>query len=132
MTGLLVVAHAEMARELIKSAEMIMGGAIENAQAIAINPGDSGDDIHTAISAAVTQISADGAVIMTDMFGGTPSNISLSFLQENKVEVVTGVNLPMLIKFVSDRDRLGVAELAAALRDTGRDGITVAGDYLRK
>jgi len=69
---------------------------------------------------------------MTDMFGGTPSNMSLSFLKENQIEVLTGVNLPMLIKFAGDRAQLGVAELASQIRDTGREGVTVAGDYLKK
>jgi PTS system mannose-specific IIA component len=69
---------------------------------------------------------------MTDMFGGTPSNMSLSFLEENRVEVLTGVNLPMIIRFVSDRSRFGVSELAAQIRDSGREGVTVAGDYLKK
>jgi PTS system mannose-specific IIA component len=77
-------------------------------------------------------VSADGIIIMTDMFGGTPSNMSLSFLEDNRIEVLTGVNLPMMIKFASERHRLCVAELAAQIRDSGRDGVAVAGDYLKK
>jgi PTS system mannose-specific IIA component len=68
---------------------------------------------------------------MTDMFGGTPSNMSLSFLEENRVEVMTGVNLPMLIKFFSDREKIGISDLAAQLKACGRESISVAGDYLR-
>ncbi len=70
-------------------------------------------------------------IIMTDMFGGTPSNLSLSFLRENEVEVLTGVNLPMLMKFASDRDRLGVPELASALKKCAQESISVAGEYLK-
>jgi PTS system mannose-specific IIA component len=69
---------------------------------------------------------------MTDMFGGTPSNMSLSFLQENHIEVLTGINLPMMIKFVADRSKYGVAELAEKLKQCGRESIIVAGEYLKK
>jgi len=99
---------------------------------VAINADDSVEAIRTLLIGAIDSVSADGVIIMTDMFGGTPSNMSLSFLEENRVEVLTGVNLPMVIKFVSDRGRYGVAELAAQLKACGRDGVTVAGDYLKK
>jgi PTS system mannose-specific IIA component len=130
MTGLLIVAHAAVGRELIRAAEMIMG-TMERVVAVDIAPGDTADDIQRAISQAVGEVAADGAIILTDMFGGTPSNISLSFLREGQVEVVTGVNLPMVIKFANDRERKGVAELATSLRESGREAIIVAGDYLR-
>lgn len=131
MIGLVVVAHAKLAAELINAAEMIVG-PIEGAVAVEIKPDDSVDTIRGALSSAIASVSADGIIIMTDMFGGTPSNMSLSFLEDNRVEVLTGVNLPMLIKFASDRNRLPVAELAAQIRDCGRDGVAVAGDYLKK
>lgn len=130
MTGLLIVAHASVGRELIRAAEMIMG-PIEAAASVDIAPGDTAEDIQKAISVAVDRVAADGAIILTDMFGGTPSNISLSFLAENRIEVVTGVNLPMVIKFATDRQKKGVRELGAALRENGREAIIVAGDYLR-
>ena len=131
MTGLIVVAHARLAAELIKAAEMIVG-PMEQAAAVEINPSDSADVIRAALDSAMQKVSTGELIIMTDMFGGTPSNMSLSFLQENKVEVLTGVNLPMLIRFASDRERYGVAELAALIRDSGRDGVAVAGDYLKR
>jgi PTS system mannose-specific IIA component len=131
MTGLIVVAHAGLAAELIKAAEMIVG-PMEQAAAVEINPSDSADVIRAALDSAMQKVSTGELIIMTDMFGGTPSNMSLSFLQENKVEVLTGVNLPMLIRFASDRERYGVAELAALIRDSGRDGVAVAGDYLKR
>jgi len=131
MIGLVVVAHAGLAAELITAAEMIVG-PIERAVAVEIKPDDSVDAIRGALNSAISSVSMDGIIIMTDMFGGTPSNMSLSFLEDNRVEVLTGVNLPMLIKFASDRNRLQVAELAAQIRDCGRDGVTVAGDYLKK
>lgn len=131
MTGIVVVAHAGLAAELIKAAEMIVG-TIEGAASVEINPHDSVEIIRSALTSAIESVLAEDIIIMTDMFGGTPSNMSLPFLKENKIEVLTGVNLPMLIKFASDRDKYGVAELAAQIRDTGREGVTVAGDYLKK
>lgn len=131
MTGLVVVAHAGLAAELIKAAEMIVG-TIDGAASVEIKPDDSVEVIRSALTSAIEAVSAENIIIMTDMFGGTPSNMSLSFLKENMIEVLTGVNLPMLIKFASDRDKLGVAELAAQIRDSGREGVTVAGDYLKK
>lgn len=131
MTGLVVVAHAGLAAALINAAEMIVG-EIAGAASVEIKPDDSVENIRLALTSAIQSVSSGNIIIMTDMFGGTPSNMSLSFLKENQIEVLTGVNLPMLIKFASDRDRLGVAELAAQIRDTGREGVAVAGDYLKK
>ena len=131
MTGLVVVAHAGLAAALINAAEMIVG-KIDSAASVEIKPDDSVENIRLALTSAIESVSSGNIIIMTDMFGGTPSNMSLSFLKENQIEVLTGVNLPMLIKFASDRDRLGVAELAAQIRDTGREGVAVAGDYLKK
>ena len=131
MIGLLVVAHAGLARELLTAAEMIVG-EIEMAEAIGISPNDQVDGIREAIAGAISRIGGDGVLIMTDMFGGTPSNMGLSFLEENRVEVLTGVNLPMVIKFAADRGRYGVAELAEKLQKCGRESISVAGDYLKK
>jgi PTS system mannose-specific IIA component len=131
MIGLLVVAHAGVARELLAAAEMIVG-KLELAEAVGVDAGASATDVMDAIKDAVGRVSGDGCVVMTDMFGGTPSNMSLSFLDEGKVEVVTGVNLPMLIRFTQDRARSGVHDLALKLRDSGREGISVAGDYLKK
>jgi mannose PTS system EIIA component len=131
MTGLVVVAHAGLGAELLRAAEMIVG-PIAGAAAVEIQPTDSVDTIRAALVEAIQKVSDDGVIIMTDMFGGTPSNMSISFLQDNRVEVLTGVNLPMLIKFASDRQRYSVVELAAQIKECGRDGVTVAGDYLKK
>ena len=130
MIGLLIVAHAGLARELLTAAEMI-GGEIELAEAIGIGPTDKVDAIREAIVGAIDRVGGEGVIIMTDMFGGTPSNMGLSFLDENRVEVLTGVNLSMVIKFAADRNKLGVAELAEALKKCARESISVAGDYLK-
>lgn len=131
MIGLLLVAHAGLARELLTAAEMIVG-EIERAEAIGINPADQVDGIRDAIAGAIGRIGEDGILIMTDMFGGTPANIGLSFLEENRVEVLTGVNLPMVIKFAADRGGETVAALAEKLQKCGRESISVAGGYLKK
>ncbi len=130
MVGLIVVAHAGLARELLAAAEMIVG-TIESAEAICVSSGDSVDAIRDSVTRAIEKVSGSGVIIMADMFGGTPSNMSISFLKENEVEVITGVNLPMLIKFATERDKSGVAELASAIKKCGLESISVAGDYLK-
>jgi PTS system mannose-specific IIA component len=131
MIGLVLVAHAGVAGELLAAAEMIVG-KLEQAEAVGIAPDASAVVVMAAIKEAVVRVSGEGAIIMTDMFGGTHSNMSISFLEEGRVEVLTGVNLPMLIRFTQDRNRLGVGELALKLKESGREGISVAGDYLKK
>jgi PTS system mannose-specific IIA component len=130
MVGLLVVAHAGLARELLAAAEMIVG-PIDKSDAVGIGSGDSVDQIRESVRVAIENVAEDGVIIMTDMFGGTPSNMSISFLKEDEVEVLTGVNLPMVIKFASERERLGVAELASVLKKCGQESISVAGEYLK-
>jgi len=130
MIGLVLVAHAHLAAELLNAAEMIVG-PISQAEALGIGPGDEGDAILADITEALKRLGGSGAIIMTDMFGGTPSNLSLSFLEDNRIEVLSGVNLPMVMEFALKRERMGVAELASSLRDCGRESIAVAGDFLK-
>ncbi len=130
MIGLVLVAHARLAAELLAAAELIVG-PIPQAEAVGIAPGDEGGVILASITTALQRLGDSGALIMTDMFGGTPSNLSLSFLQDNRIEVLSGVNLPMVMEFALKRDLLGVAELAARLRECGRESIAVAGDFLK-
>ena len=130
MIGLVLVTHAGLATALKLSAEMIVG-AIEICTTVEVAPDDRADDIMARVVAAVEAVQTDGAIIMTDLFGGTPSNMAMSFLKEGCIEVVTGANLPMLIEFCSRRERMAVAELAADLHRTGREGIIVAGEFLK-
>jgi mannose PTS system EIIA component len=130
MTGLVLVTHAGLAGALLRSAEMIVG-KIECCEQVEVASEERADAIMSRVVAAVEQVSTDGAIIMTDLFGGTPSNMAMSFLKDGRVEVVTGVNLPMMIEFCSKRDRLGVPELATALHKSGREGIIVAGEFLK-
>jgi len=130
MVGLVLAAHEGLAAELFKAAEMIVG-PLEKVAAVAVNGTDTVDGIRAAMASAIEAVSGNGVIVMTDMFGGTPSNMSLSFLKEGEIEVLTGMNLPMVIKFASDRNRLGITELATQLKECGRESISVPGDYLR-
>lgn len=130
MIGLIIVAHAGLATALKLSAEMIVG-TIDACVTVEVAPDDKAEDIMSSVVAAVETFHNDGAIIMTDLFGGTPSNMAMSFLKEGSVEVLTGVNLPMLIEFCSRREKMPVAELATDLLKSAREGIIVAGDLLK-
>ncbi len=130
MIGLVLVTHAGLATALKLSAEMIVG-TIETCATVEVAHDERADDIMARVVAAVESVHSDGAIIMTDLFGGTPSNMAMSFLKEGFVEVVTGVNLPMLIEFSSRRERMPVAELSSDLQRSGREGIVVAGELLK-
>src|SRR5512135_993278 len=104
MIGIVVVAHFNLAREMVAATELIVGRQ-EQFTYVDIFPDEDVEQIKGRVVSALKSVSSgEGAIILTDMFGGTPSNISLSFLEEGRVEVVTGVNLPMLIKLVSFRE----------------------------
>ncbi len=130
MIGLVLVTHAGLATALKLSAEMIVG-PIECCATVEVAPDERADNIMARVVAAVEAVHSDGAVIMTDLFGGTPSNMAMSFLKEGVIEVITGANLPMLIEFCSRRERMSVAEIAANLQRVGREGIIVAGEFLK-
>jgi PTS system mannose-specific IIA component len=130
MIGLVLVAHAGLASALKLSAEMIVG-PIESCATVEVAPDERADVVMARVVATVEAVQSDGAIIMTDLFGGTPSNMAMSFLKEGRIEVVTGANLPMLIEFCSRRERMPVAELAADLQRTGREGIIIAGELLK-
>lgn len=130
MTGLVLVTHAGLAGSLLQSAEMIVG-TIECCEQVEVAPDDRSEGIMSRVVAAVEKVSVDGAIIMTDLFGGTPSNMAMSFLKDGQVEVLTGVNLPMVIEFCSKRNRMGITELATELQKCGREGIINAGEFLR-
>ncbi|MGC9022820.1 MAG: PTS sugar transporter subunit IIA, partial [Dissulfurimicrobium sp.] len=103
MIGVVVAAHGQLARELLDTAVFIVGKA-EQIQAVSIDPERDVDELKSEIRKAIKDVdSGEGVLILTDMFGGTPSNITLAFLEENKIEVVTGANLPMLINLCQSR-----------------------------
>ncbi|NLT24402.1 MAG: PTS sugar transporter subunit IIA [Syntrophorhabdus sp.] len=131
MIGLVVVAHFNLAREMVAATELIVGEQ-EQFAAVDIFPNDPVEKTKEKIvSGLKNSDTGDGVIILTDMFGGTPSNISLSFLEEGRVEVVAGVNLPMLIKLVTYREGRTLDELAAFITQYGQKNIYLATDVLK-
>ncbi|MBW2636636.1 MAG: PTS fructose transporter subunit IIA [Deltaproteobacteria bacterium] len=132
MIGVLVITHSNLGSELIKAAEMIKGD-LPKIVPISIDANKSLKSINKEITSAIKKVdSKKGVLILTDLFGGTPSNISLSFLKEGKVEVVTGVNLPMLLKISTMREEIDLREFANFIRDYGRKNIYLASEVLNR
>ena len=131
MIGLLIISHCEVGKEFLNAAELIVG-RLDAADAISITQLTESKEMLTAISKKIKVLDrGQGVLILTDMFGGTPSNLSLSFLKEEMVEVLTGVNLPMVIAVAQDRDRLTLKELGEKAEQAGRRSIALAGNLLK-
>ena len=132
MTGILVVTHENLGQALIDSAEFILDAKLERIYFISINIKENADDLHKKIKQGIKKLqSGKGVIILTDMFGGTPSNLSYSFLQEGSVEVISGVNLPMLIKAVNIREKMEISEAAVMLVEHGKKSISLASGILK-
>ena len=132
MIGVLIVTHRELAEALLSVCDLIMGRQVGMA-AVSLDPSESPETSREQIKLGLSQVNnGNGVILLTDMLGGTPSNLSLSFLQEGKVEVVTGVNLPMLMRLVHLRESKDLKEVASALRQSGQQGITVASEVLHR
>ncbi|MDR0880952.1 MAG: PTS sugar transporter subunit IIA [Candidatus Adiutrix sp.] len=130
MIGITIVTHANLGQEILKTAEFIIG-SLDGCATVPVDSSQGPDALRQTIAAAIKSVDrGDGVLILTDMFGGTPSNISLSFLEDGRVEVLTGVNLPMLIKAVQLRDTATLSEAAKAIGEYGRGSIQVAGEIL--
>jgi PTS system mannose-specific IIA component len=125
--GIVVVGHGQVAVELVNAARTIVGD-IPGIEAVSIGWSDDVSVAHAAILKAMEAVGGGDTLILTDMFGGTPTNVSLPFLSA-RVEIVTGVNLPMLIKVSSLREG-DLLEVARAIRDQGRGAISVATEVL--
>jgi len=133
MIGLVVATHGNLGSELLMSAQMIIGPVI-NARAVSITHDSSMEVIRDAIAEAVAEVGKDdqGVIIVTDMFGGTPANVSMTFLEPQSVEVMTGVNLPMILKFFNSQETIGLDELAGILKSYGQQSIALASEYLQR
>lgn len=130
MIGMVLVTHGRLAEEFISALEHIVGPQ-QNAVAICIGPDDDMEQRRGEIIASVKKVNeGDGVVLLTDMFGGTPSNLAISVLDQGEVEVVAGVNLPMLIKLVSLRGEAPLAEAVTQAQEAGRKYINVASQLL--
>lgn len=130
--GGLIVTHGKLAHELLSAAQTIEG-EMAGIEAVPLEWNDSVDDAREKIRLALVRIGKgeQGVIIFTDMFGGTPSNISLSFLEKDKVEIVTGVNLPMIVKFAAlQQNGTDLSALAHIIREKGSKSIRVASDLL--
>ncbi|MBL8530930.1 MAG: PTS sugar transporter subunit IIA [Hyphomonadaceae bacterium] len=126
MIGVVVVSHGRLANEFVAAAEHVLGPQ-EQMRAVAIGPFDDMEERRADIIEAVRSVErGQGVVILTDMFGGTPSNLAISVINQVKTEVIAGVNLPMLIKLAEVRDKLSLADAALAAQDAGRRYIRVA------
>lgn len=130
MIGIVLVTHGRLAEEFAAALEHIVGKQAQIA-AICIGPDDDMEKRRAEIAQSVKQVDkGDGTVLLTDMFGGTPSNLAISMLAPGKVEVIAGVNLPMLVKLASVRTKLGLEKAVAEASDAGRKYINVASHLL--
>lgn len=130
MIGLVLVTHGRLAVEFVTAMEHVVGPqtAIE---AICIGPEDDMEARRADIAAAIAKVdSGNGVIVLTDLFGGTPSNLAISLMDVGRVEVIAGINLPMLIRLESARRRMKVVEAVAAAREAGRKYISVASEVL--
>lgn len=131
MIGVVVVTHGQLAAELLNAAEMIVGD-LPQFTAVSIGWHDEVNDARGEIAQAIERVRKDdGVLLLTDMFGGTPSNLGMTFLEKDRLEVITGVNLPMLIKLAHVRQSSDLLAVARQMRDDGRNAIWVASDFLR-
>ena len=131
MIGVVVVTHGQLAIELVNAAEMIVGD-LPQFTAVSIGWHDDVGDARVEIAQAIERVGGQGGVlVLTDMFGGTPSNLGMTFLEKDRIEVITGVNLPMLIKLAGLPQSKDLLAVARQMRDDGRNAIWVASDLLR-
>ena len=131
MIGVVVVTHGQLATELLNAAETIVGD-LPQFTAVSIGWHEDVQDARGEIAQAIARVGGEhGTLLLTDMFGGTPANLGITFLETGRVEILTGVNLPMLIKLASMTGGTDVIEIARELREHGRNAIWVASDLLR-
>jgi PTS system mannose-specific IIA component len=131
MVGVVLVTHGGIAREMLAATRSIVG-PVEQIEAVSTDMEET-DDIRERIAKAIEATeTGDGVLLVTDMFGGTPANVALSFLSEKKIEVVTGANLPMILKLATGRGDRPLADLATFIREYGQKNITAASSLLQE
>ncbi|GAK32484.1 PTS fructose transporter subunit IIA [Iodidimonas nitroreducens] len=130
MIGLVLVTHGRLAEEFVSAMEHVVGPQ-EQVRAIAIGPDDDMEERRAEIATAAEEVnSGDGVILLTDMFGGTPSNLAISLLGKGSVEVIAGINLPMLIKLASVRATGSLDDVVASAQEAGRRYINIASRVL--
>lgn len=133
MIGLVIITHSKLAVEYLRAAEMIIG-PFPNAEAISIDRSFTVDSANDLLNEVIERVDddGDGVLIMTDMFGGTPTNIAAEFLEAGRVEILTGVNLPMVLKFSGIRESENLEELSALLMQYGQQNIMRPSELLKR
>jgi len=131
MVGVIIAAHGNLAQEFIRVVEGITGSPLEGVYGVSIDADKPSDQNAQIIDRHVKLANTGhGVLLITDMFSGTPSNIALTFLETNKVEVLSGLNLPMMIGLIGNSNRDNLAELAREIRSIGRENVLLASEYL--
>ena len=132
MIGIVIVTHTGLGEALVETAESILETPLEAAAAVSVDLKHSAEKLRKKIGDGIKAVDqGDGVIILTDMFGGTPSNLSLSFLEEGRIDVLTGVNLPVLIRAAKMRKDSNFAELAQSLQAYGKKSISLASGVLK-
>ncbi|MBR0551639.1 PTS sugar transporter subunit IIA [Stakelama marina] len=130
MIGLVLVTHGRLAEEFVTAMEHVVGKQ-EKIVPICIGPEDDMEERRSDIARAIESVDeGTGVILLTDLFGGTPSNLAISLMSPGKIEVIAGINLPMLIRLGGARKKMKVADAVAAARDAGRKYISVASEVL--
>ena len=132
MIGIVIVTHSQLGDALIGAAEFIIGSRPESIESISIDLSENAEKLRGKIDRGIKKVMGQkGVIILTDMFGGTPSNLSYSFLEEGHIEVLSGVNLPILIQAVNRRKKMELDQLAANLEAFGKKSISLASGILK-
>jgi PTS system mannose-specific IIA component len=132
MIGVVIVAHGSLPEAFIHTATLIGGAELKAVTGVAVTGQENPEQLRGLLSAAIKKVNAGaGVAVFTDMFGGTPSNIALSFLKDNEVEVVSGLNLPMLVDMLYLREGKSLKEFCSQLAEIGRGSIRLASQYLQ-
>ncbi|UZK67193.1 PTS sugar transporter subunit IIA [Sphingomonas sp. M1-B02] len=130
MIGLVLVTHGRLAEEFVVAMEHVVGQQ-ERIESISIGPDDDMESRRADIAAAIARVDEGrGVIVLSDLFGGTPSNLAISLMEAGRIEVIAGINLPMLIRLGSARRTMKVTDAVAAARDAGRKYITIASEVL--
>jgi PTS system mannose-specific IIA component len=132
MIGIVIVTHCQLGEALIGAAEFIIGNRPESLESVSIDLNENAEKLRDKITQGIKKVKGtEGVLILTDMFGGTPSNLSYSFLEEGRIEVLSGVNLPILIQAANMREKMKLDELATNLESFGKKSISLASGILK-
>lgn len=132
MIGIVIVTHCQLGEALIEAAEFIIGERPGSLESVSIDLSENAEKLRNKISQGIKKVERqEGVLILTDMFGGTPSNLSYSFLEEGRIEVLSGVNLPVLIQAANMREKMKLDQLASNLESFGKKSISLASGILK-